>query len=77
MLTSFMMMMLVMANIAIPISAVATSEADADTVLKIGSVKANAGETVKVPVSLTKNTKGLASVQLKLKTSGGITVKAK
>ena len=76
MLTSFMMMMLVMANIAIPISAVATSEADADTVLKIGSVKANAGETVKVPVSLTKNTKGLASVQLKLKTSGGITVKA-
>ena len=76
MLTSFMMMMLVMANIAIPISAVATSEADADTVLKIGSVKANAGDTVKVPVSLTKNTKGLASVQLKLKTSGGITVKA-
>ncbi len=76
MLTSFMMMMLVMANIAIPISAVATSEADADTVLKIGSVKANAGETVKVPVSLTKNTKGLASAQLKLKTSGGITVKA-
>ena len=67
MLTSFMMMMLVMANIAIPISAVATSEADADTVLKIGSVKANAGDTVTVPVTLTKNTKGLASAQLKLK----------
>ena len=45
-----------------------TPAPDADLVLKIDDIEAEAGETVKLPIKVTKNAKGVASLQMQVKT---------